>query len=54
MSRSGDEIDGGRGISGLLTRLKGDVGHVSLLGGCELELLSDMDPDSLVDIIPDR
>uniref|UniRef100_A0A1B6GC46 CIDE-N domain-containing protein n=2 Tax=Cuerna arida TaxID=1464854 RepID=A0A1B6GC46_9HEMI len=52
--RSGDEIDGGRGITGLLTRLRGDVGHVSLLGGCELELLSDMDPDSLTDIVPDR
>ncbi|XP_046670842.1 DNA fragmentation factor subunit alpha-like [Homalodisca vitripennis] len=51
---NGDEIDGGRGISGLLTRLRGDVGHVSLLGGCELELLSDMDPDSLTDIVPDR
>lgn len=49
-----DEVDGGRGISGLLTRLHGDVGHVSLLGGYELELLSDMDPDSLTDIIPDR
>uniref|UniRef100_A0A1B6DRX3 CIDE-N domain-containing protein n=1 Tax=Clastoptera arizonana TaxID=38151 RepID=A0A1B6DRX3_9HEMI len=51
--RSGDEIDGGRGISGLLTRLHGDIGHVSLLGGCELELLSDMDPESLTDIVPD-
>lgn len=53
-SRNGDEVDGGRGITGLLTRLNGDLGHVSLLGGCELEMLSDMDPDSLTDIVPDR
>lgn len=51
---NGDQVDGGRGIQGLLNRLQSDIGHVSLLGGCELELLSDMDPDSLTDIVPDR
>ncbi|KAL1138676.1 hypothetical protein AAG570_008738, partial [Ranatra chinensis] len=50
---SGDTVDGGRGLEGLLSRLQSDIGHVSLLGGCELELLSDMDPDSLTDIVPD-
>lgn len=50
----GDETDGGRGIQGLLQRLQSDIGQVSLLGGCELELLSDMDPDSLTDIVQDR
>ncbi|BES93858.1 CIDE-N domain [Nesidiocoris tenuis] len=49
-----DETDGGRGIQGLLHRLQSDIGQVSLLGGCELELLSDMDPDSLTDIVQDR
>lgn len=51
---NGDQVDGGRGIQGLLNRLQSDIGHVSLLGGCELELLSDMDPESLTDIVPDR
>ncbi|KAF6204583.1 hypothetical protein GE061_018743 [Apolygus lucorum] len=50
----GDETDGGHGIQGLLQRLQSDIGQVSLLGGCELELLSDMDPDSLTDIVQDR
>ncbi|XP_075226963.1 DNA fragmentation factor subunit alpha-like [Lycorma delicatula] len=50
----GDEVDGGRGLGRLLNRLHDDLSHVSLLGGCELELLSDMDPDSLTDIIPDK
>ncbi|CAH0388224.1 unnamed protein product [Bemisia tabaci] len=49
-----DDVDGGRGISSLLSRLHGDISHVSLLGGPELELLTDMDPDSLTDIIPDK
>lgn len=53
--RPADETDAsGRGLEGLLSRLQSDIGHVSLLGGCELELLSDMDPDSLTDIVPDR
>ncbi|XP_014251532.1 cell death activator CIDE-A-like [Cimex lectularius] len=49
-----DQTDGGRGIQGLLQRLQSDIGQVSLLGGYELELLSDMDPDSLKDIVSDR
>lgn len=53
--RPADETDAsGRGLEGLLSRLQSDIGHVSVLGGCELELLSDMDPDSLTDIVPDR
>lgn len=53
--RPADETDAsGRGLEGLLSRLQSDIGHVSVLGGCELELLSDMDPDSLTDIVPDK
>ncbi|XP_039289286.1 DNA fragmentation factor subunit alpha-like [Nilaparvata lugens] len=52
----GDRCGGGRdgAVRPLLSRIHGDVAHVSMLGGQELELLSDMDPDSLTDIIPDR
>ncbi|KAG7198204.1 hypothetical protein KM043_005613 [Ampulex compressa] len=38
----------------LISSLHGDPSHISLLGGNDLELLSDMDPDSLADIVPDR
>lgn len=52
---SGDAVDGGgRRLGGLLSRIQNDVTQVSMLGGTELELLSDMDPDSLTDIIPDK
>uniref|UniRef100_A0A8D8LZG2 Cell death activator CIDE-B n=1 Tax=Cacopsylla melanoneura TaxID=428564 RepID=A0A8D8LZG2_9HEMI len=50
-----DAVDGvGHPLTELLSMLKQDIGQVSLLGGQELELLSDMDPDNLLDIIPDR
>lgn len=38
----------------LLGRIRNDAGALSMLGGKELELLSDMDPDSLGDIVPDK
>ncbi|XP_034937167.1 DNA fragmentation factor subunit alpha-like [Chelonus insularis] len=41
-------------IEPLVSTLHGDPSHISLLGGNDLELLSDMDPDSLADIVPDR
>lgn len=41
-------------IQSLVSSLHGDPSHISLLGGNDLELLSDMDPDSLADIVPDR
>uniref|UniRef100_A0A8D8SJS4 Cell death activator CIDE-B n=1 Tax=Cacopsylla melanoneura TaxID=428564 RepID=A0A8D8SJS4_9HEMI len=40
-------------FTGYLTKIHGNNG-VSILGGLELELLSDMDPESLTDIIPDK
>ncbi|XP_063926153.1 DNA fragmentation factor subunit alpha-like [Zophobas morio] len=52
-----DQTDDGRGgeLVGLVGKLRHNLCHVSLLGGAELELLADMDPDSLVDItFPDR
>ncbi|CAG2055616.1 unnamed protein product [Timema podura] len=41
-------------LSGLVDRLHGDLTQISMLGGKDLELLSDMDPDSLADIMPDK
>ncbi|XP_029034120.1 DNA fragmentation factor subunit alpha-like [Osmia bicornis bicornis] len=58
-----DNIEGGQRdevrrrrppIEPLVSSLHGDPSHISLLGGNDLELLSDMDPDSLADIVPDR
>lgn len=50
-----DESKGGAELAGLVGKLKHNLCHVSLLGGEELELLSDMDPESLVDItFPDK
>lgn len=51
----GDGLKRGRPpIEPLVSSLHGDPSHISLLGGNDLELLSDMDPDSLADIVPDR
>lgn len=50
-----DAVDGAsHPLTELLSMLQNDIGQVSLLGGQELELLSDMDPENLLDIIPDR
>ncbi|CAG9859209.1 unnamed protein product [Phyllotreta striolata] len=50
-----DDSKGGQQLVGLVDKLKNNLCHLSLLGGPELELLSDMDPESLVDItFPDR
>lgn len=50
-----DDAKGGAELAGLVGKLKHNLCHVSLLGGAELELLSDMDPESLVDItFPDK
>lgn len=50
-----DDAKGGMELAGLVGKLKHNLCHVSLLGGAELELLSDMDPDSIADITyPDR
>ncbi|XP_071051004.1 DNA fragmentation factor subunit alpha-like [Onthophagus taurus] len=55
---STDQLDDGKSgpeLAGLVGKLKSNLCHVSLLGGPELELLSDMDPDSIVDItFPDK
>lgn len=51
----GDGGGGGAQLAGLVGKLKNNLCHVSLLNGPELELLSDMDPESLVDItFPDK
>lgn len=49
-----DQIDGPQNLYSLIQRLQNDIGQIALLGGCDLELLSDMDPDSLVDMAFDR
>ncbi|XP_060524921.1 DNA fragmentation factor subunit alpha-like [Cylas formicarius] len=52
-----DQVDDGKGgeLAGLVGRLKTNLCHLSLLGGEELELLSDMDPESLADLTyPDK
>lgn len=49
-----DQIDGTQSLYNLIKRLQNDIGQIALLGGCDLELLSDMDPDSLVDMAFDR
>lgn len=50
-----DDATGGADLAGLVGKLKHNLCHVSLLGGAELELLSDMDPESIADItFPDR
>lgn len=50
-----DDAKGGIELAGLVGKLKNNLCHVSLLGGAELELLSDMDPESIADItFPDR
>lgn len=41
-------------VANLVGRLQHNLCHISLLGGQDLELLSDMDPDSLADIVTDR
>ncbi|EFN76436.1 DNA fragmentation factor subunit alpha [Harpegnathos saltator] len=41
-------------IEPLVSSLHGDPSHISLLGPHDLELLSDMDPDSLADIVSDK
>ncbi|CAG9769399.1 unnamed protein product [Ceutorhynchus assimilis] len=56
---SKDQVDDannkGDELAGLVGRLKTNLCHLSLLGGPELELLSDMDPDSLADLTyPDK
>ncbi|KAK1117878.1 hypothetical protein QLX08_007027 [Tetragonisca angustula] len=38
-------------IEALVSSLHGDPSHISLLDGQNLELLSDMDPDSVADIV---
>lgn len=48
-----DQTDGGKvepELANLVGKLKQNLCHVSLLRGPDLELLSDMDPDSLDDI----
>lgn len=48
-----DQTDGGKvepDLANLVGKLKHNLCHVSLLRGPDLELLSDMDPDSLDDI----
>ncbi|CAH0553735.1 unnamed protein product [Brassicogethes aeneus] len=50
-----DDARGGAELAGLVGKIKHNLCHVSLLGGAELEMLSDMDPESLVDItFPDK
>lgn len=55
-NRTGDESSGrySSSIQPLVSTLRSDPSHISLLGGNDLELLSDMNPDSLADIVPDR
>lgn len=41
-------------VASLVGRLQHNLCHISLLGGQDLELLSDMDPDSLADIVSEK
>lgn len=41
-------------IGSLVTSIHNEPSQISLLGGRDLEKLSDMDPDSLTDIVADR
>lgn len=51
-----DEPDGDgttpRHLEKLVDRLHSDLTSITLLGGKELELLADMDPDSIADLFP--
>lgn len=47
-------LGGKEQVANLVGRLQHNLCHISLLGGQDLELLSDMDPDSLADIVTDR
>lgn len=47
-------LDDKEQVASLVGRLQHNLCHISLLGGQDLELLSDMDPDSLADIVTDR
>ncbi|KAL4096550.1 hypothetical protein QTP88_021480 [Uroleucon formosanum] len=49
-----DQIDGTQSLNSLIRRLQNDIGQIAFLSGCDLELLSDMDPESLVDLAIDR
>ena len=50
-----DEVDSSSAdLMHLLARIRNDASQISMLGGKELELLSDMDPDGLGDIIQDK
>ncbi|KAK9874679.1 hypothetical protein WA026_005499 [Henosepilachna vigintioctopunctata] len=50
-----DNLKCGPELVGLVGKLKHNICNVSLLGGAELEMLSDMDPDSITDItFPDK
>ncbi|XP_063225373.1 DNA fragmentation factor subunit alpha-like isoform X2 [Bacillus rossius redtenbacheri] len=51
---TGNRLSSSKELTGLVDRLHGDLTHLSMLGGKDLELLSDMDPDSLADIMPDK
>lgn len=39
-------------LQSLVDRLHADLTSITLLGGKELELLADMDPDSIADFFP--
>ena len=41
-------------LRSLVSSLHNEPGQIALLGGLELEKLSDMDPESLADIVSDR
>lgn len=47
-------LEGKGQVANLVGRLQHNLCHISLLGGQDLELLSDMDPDSLADIVTDK
>lgn len=55
LDQTDDVALGNKGqVVNLVDRLQHNLCHISLLGGQDLELLSDMDPDSLADIVTDR
>ncbi|XP_050427886.1 DNA fragmentation factor subunit alpha-like [Adelges cooleyi] len=51
---SKDDVDGKQSINCLIDRLKSDSGQIALLGGCDLELLADMNPEDVTDQAIDR
>ncbi|XP_050536991.1 DNA fragmentation factor subunit alpha-like [Daktulosphaira vitifoliae] len=49
-----DHVDGTQNLYNLIERLKNDIGQITLLGGCDLELLSDMNLEDMENLGIDK